>query len=164
MRIDDPIFCKGRRRDPLVTSTLCVGGFLRLVCLAVALWLGVCRGHAHSASTAWLALQVEGATVRGTWDIAVRDVDLALTLDADGDGRVTWGEVRQQSRAIERWAVAGLGLTADGASLPLQVRSLAVSEVSGMQCLHLDCVASAASRIGSLEVTYGLLFDLDRMH
>ncbi len=164
MRTDDSRFRTGRERDRRVISTRCFGWFLRLGCLSVALWLGAFRGHAHSASTAWLALQVEGATVRGTWDIAVRDVDLALTLDADGDGRVTWGEVRQQSRAIERWAAAGLGLTADGASLPLQVRSLSISEVSGVDCLHLDCVASASSPIDSLEVTYGLLFDLDRMH
>ena len=154
----------GRQRDWWGIWIPCFGWFLRLGCLAMGLGLGASRGHAHSASTAWLALQVEGATVRGTWDVAVRDVDLALPLDADRDGRVTWGEVRQQSRAIERWAAAGLGLTADGASIPLQVSSISVSEVSGVECLHFDCLAAASSRIGSLEVTYGLLFDLDRMH
>ncbi len=137
---------------------------LRWSSAVVACWLMTLPACAHSASTAWLLLGVNGAEVQGTWDVAIRDVDLALTLDADGDGRVTWGEVRRKQHAIETWATNGLALHADGVRLPLQIRSLSVSEVTGVPCLRLECLASATAGIRELSVTYGLLFDLDRMH
>jgi hypothetical protein len=124
----------------------------------------VLPASAHTASTAWLVLETDGARIQGTWDVAIRDVDLALTLDADGDGRVTWGEVRRKQQAIETWAANGLDLRADGVRLPLQIRSVSISEVTGVPCLHLECLASAAADIRELSLTYGLLFDLDSMH
>ena len=48
---------------------------------------------AHKPSDAHLHLAVDGSVVRGRLDVAVRDLDAALTLDADGDGRITWGEL-----------------------------------------------------------------------
>ena len=42
---------------------------------------------AHKPSDSYLALSVEGAAVRGQWDIALRDLEFAIGLDADGDGR-----------------------------------------------------------------------------
>ena len=131
----------------------------------VVLWLLLAvPASAHTASTAWLVLEVNGAQVQGTWEVAIRDVDLALTLDADGDGRVTWGEVRRKQPAIETWAATGLDLRADGVRLALQIRSVSISEVTGVPCLQLECHAVAAAAIRELSLTYGLLFDLDRMH
>jgi hypothetical protein len=70
--------------------------------------------RAHSASDAYLNLTVRrhGAdgqiVVEGQWDIALRDLDFVLRLDDDGDGRLTWGEVRRHQAAIERYAYASL--------------------------------------------------------
>jgi hypothetical protein len=36
---------------------------------------------------------VQASTVRGQWDIALRDLDFAIGLDTDADGEITWGEV-----------------------------------------------------------------------
>ena len=49
---------------------------------------------AHKPSDSYLSLDVDGTRVTGRWDIALRDLDVALGLDADGDGRITWGELR----------------------------------------------------------------------
>ena len=58
--------------------------------------------NAHSASDAYLTLMTEPAassrkaSIHGQWDIALRDLDFVLKLDTNGDGRLTWGEVRDQ--------------------------------------------------------------------
>jgi hypothetical protein len=36
-------------------------------------------------------------------DVALRDLDAAVEVDADGDGRITWGEVRAAWPAIEAY-------------------------------------------------------------
>ncbi len=64
---------------------------------------------AHSASDAYLTLTVGapspgGTVIHGQWDIALRDLDFVLKLDQDGDGRLTWGEVRRHQAAIESYA------------------------------------------------------------
>jgi hypothetical protein len=65
--------------------------------------------NSHSASDAYLTLTTAPPTPRqyiihGQWDIAIRDLDFALKLDDDGDGRVTWGEMRKHLAAIEDYA------------------------------------------------------------
>jgi hypothetical protein len=70
--------------------------------------------HAHSASDAYLDLKVEKIasaktmTIHGQWDIALRDLDFVLNLDQNGDGQVTWGEVRRRQAAIEKYAYSYL--------------------------------------------------------
>jgi hypothetical protein len=70
--------------------------------------------RAHSASDAYLTLNVHRhgtdrqIVIEGQWDIALRDLDFVLALDDDGDGRLTWGEVRRHQAAIERFAFASL--------------------------------------------------------
>ena len=59
---------------------------------------------AHSVSDAYLTLDAGGAAngesvVHGQWDIALRDLDLAIGLDANGDGKVTPEEMRAKRPA-----------------------------------------------------------------
>ena len=69
-------------------------------CLALALVAGAAQ--AHKPSDSYLTITVQDGRLRGQWDIALRDLDLAVGLDADGDGRITWGEVRAQHGPIDR--------------------------------------------------------------
>ncbi|MCR5865084.1 HupE/UreJ family protein [Aquincola sp. J276] len=67
------------------------------------LWLALAGSAlAHQSSDAYLVFQASpqgGTELR--WDVALRDLDAALpALDADGDRRLTWGEVRQAWPAI----------------------------------------------------------------
>jgi len=88
---------------------------------ALALALAACGftstvACAHSASDAYLTLTADApspsrkAAMHGQWDIAQRDLDFVLKLDDDGDGRVTWGEVRHHLSVIEQYAYAHLGV------------------------------------------------------
>ena len=42
------------------------------------------------------------------WDIALRDLDVALTLDTDGNRDLTWGEIRAAWPRIDALALASL--------------------------------------------------------
>ena len=82
---------------------------LRAFVLFLALWL---HGPvlAHKASDSYLTLEVQGDTIEGQWDIALRDLDVAIGLDANQDGAITWGEVRAKHDAIAAYALSRLML------------------------------------------------------
>ena len=82
-----------------------------------ACWLGllwVQPAAAHSSSTAYLDLAAaDDDAVRVQWRIALRDLDALLDLDADGDGRLRWGEVLDRAAAVVTLAPEGLHLRSD---------------------------------------------------
>ncbi|MBV8496733.1 MAG: HupE/UreJ family protein, partial [Gammaproteobacteria bacterium] len=66
--------------------------------------------YAHKPSDSYLTLNVTGNSIDGRWDIALRDLDYALGLDADEDGNITWGEVKVKRAEIAAYALARLRL------------------------------------------------------
>ena len=61
---------------------------------------------AHKGSDAYLQLKLDGAASTLRVDLALRDLDAVLDIDADANGQLTWGEVRSAYPAIERYLAA----------------------------------------------------------
>jgi hypothetical protein len=122
------------------------------------------QGHAHKQSDAYLRLSPEGASIAVQWDIALRDLDLAVGLDGDGDGRITWGEVRRRHDAIAAHALARLGISADGAPCTFGPVTHRIDRHSdgGYAVLLFNAFCAAPPR--RLDVTYRLLAELDPQH
>src|SRR4051794_16869134 len=64
------------------------------------------NAYAHKPSDSYLTLGVEGNTIAGQWDIALRDLDFAIGLDTNGDGAISWGEVRAKHSDIAAYAMS----------------------------------------------------------
>ena len=76
-----------------------------VLCLAVLLAL---PADAHKASDAYLQLKSSETGLSLRLDLALRDLDAALDLDANADGRLTWGEIKAAGPAIEAYALGGV--------------------------------------------------------
>ena len=135
----------------------------RLCLIVIALLLAPLPALAHKASDSYLVLDVRGKEVKGQWDIALRDIDFALGLDADGNGDITWGELRVRHADIAAWALGRLALQRGGAC-NLRVASHQVDRHTdgAYAVLHLAGACPAAT--GELAASYRLLFDLDALH
>src|SRR5205823_352532 len=83
---------------------------------------------AHKPSDSYLTLERQGAEITGQWDIALRDLDAAITLDANGDGEITWGEVRAKNAMIRDYALSRLDVTSSGSVCPLHVEDVLIDE------------------------------------
>jgi hypothetical protein len=124
--------------------------------------LVACAGsaQAHKPSDSYLSLRAEGGAMQGQWDIALRDLEHAIGLDADGDGAITWGELKARRADIEAYAFSRLTLLSDGVPCKPSPQALLFDEHSdgGYAVLKFSvpCTASA--------VRYSLLFDLDPTH
>ncbi len=127
--------------------------------------------RAHSASDAYLTLTVHshGAVgpivVQGQWDIALRDLDFVLRLDDDGDGRLTWGEIRRHQAAIERYAYASLHFDGDpgNACAVRRGRQMIDEHADGAYAvLFFDVLCTRAPR--KLTLDYRMFFPIDPSH
>jgi hypothetical protein len=142
-----------------------VRGLLALLCALV-----LSSARAHSASDAYLTLTANGdsfkgeTVVRGQWDIALRDLDFLLTLDANGDGNITWAELRAQQSTIERYAYARLSARAEGRMCTLRpVRQQVDNHADGAYAALTFDIA-CAGKPARLALDYSLLFALDPSH
>lgn len=118
---------------------------------------------AHKASDSYLTLRLTEQTLQGHWDIALRDIDFALTLDSNGDGDITWGEVRTRKDEIETWALARLKLERGGLCT-VQPGELLVDNHTDGAYAALQLHGQCPSKTGDIRVAYSLLFELDNSH
>jgi hypothetical protein len=133
--------------------------------------LGATVVQAHSASDTYLSLTVDSGNrrgvfvVHGQWDIALRDLDFVLKLDDDGDGRLSWGEVKHHQAAIERYAYASLGFSGNPgeACVIKPTRQLIDDHADGAYAaLFFDVVCRQAPL--ELHLKYKLFFAIDPSH
>ena len=79
---------------------------------------------AHQPSDSLLELRVQGERIELAWDIALKDLDAELDLDADEDGQLRWREVLARWPDIEALAAAGLRVGPSGGEACTGLRGL----------------------------------------
>jgi hypothetical protein len=122
---------------------------------------------AHKPSDSYLTMRAtpgsNNVTVR--WDIALRDLDYVLQLDRDGNGELTWGEVRQRSEDITRLATSHLQLSSSDQACAWDTASpMALDKHSDGTYAVLSLVARCGNLAGGLKTRYSMLFDVDPSH
>lgn len=91
--------------------------------LAACCLLGAGQSQAHKSSDAYVHMAGGGDVgVVLRVDVALRDLDVALDLDTNGDGKLVWGEVRAAWPAIETYVRSHIQI--DGCTLTTATRTL----------------------------------------
>ena len=119
---------------------------------------------AHKPSDSYLNFAIEGNTVSGQWDIALRDLDFAIGLDANGDAAITWGEVRAKLSDIDAYAIARLALQSGGKNCPIVMTDHLIDDHTDGAYVVLRFKATCIATITALQARYGLFFDVDPLH
>ena len=132
--------------------------------LALLLLLASFAAQAHKPSDSYLHLKIDGAQVTGQLDIALRDLEQAIGLDADGDGEITWGEVRARHADIAAYALARLTFAGDGKACPLSVTGHEVDRHSDGAYEVLRFAADCRIAPAAIDIGYKLFFDFDAQH
>ncbi len=131
--------------------------------IAACLLCGAGLALAHKASDSYYRLDVDGQAVTGQLDLALRDVDFALGLDADGDGTITWGELRARRDELAEWALAQLSVQRGGACT-LSAGALMVDSHTDGSYAVLPLRAQCPAASGDVTLGYRLLFEQDALH
>ena len=133
---------------------------------ALMLALVVMPASAHKPSDSYLAFKVDETTgVTGQWDIALRDLDFAIGLDADGDGNITWGETRAKHAEIAAYALARLAVQADGVDCAVSVPDQLIDRHSDGAYTVLQLALACPNKSPKqLTINYRLFADIDPQH
>jgi hypothetical protein len=139
----------------------CRPGIERSAHALAALLLACAAGTAcaHKASDAYLQVDVQPHALQLRWDVALRDLDAALPLDADGDRQLTWGELRAalpaaQGYLLQHLQVPGCVLAPVGTALERRSDGTYLALM-----LHADCVPPPG-----LPMRYTLFAGVDATH
>ncbi len=131
---------------------------MRHLTLALLLFALAQTASAHISSNGFLTIQVQGQTLDGSIELAIRDVELAVGLDSNHDGKVTWAELRNSQPQLVSYVAQHLVLS----NCPLQFQTLRVNErVDGNYAwlpFHAQCARA------QLNIGYTLLQGLDPSH
>ena len=142
-------------------SKRCVERLAAAVVILVMVLLPA-AAFAHKASDSYLTIgPVRDGAADLRWDIALRDLDLALDLDADRDRRLRWGEVRSRLPEIAAYAEAALVFERGDCRFalhPLGVETRSDGNYLAMAA-RLQCPTGGMTRIA-----YRLLGELDPTH
>ncbi len=117
----------------------------------------------HQGSEGYVSLQQQGDLgARLQVDVALRDLEAPLKLDADGDGRLTAGELRTAWPAIDGYVRAHVALAGCELRPGAPPQSLATRQEIAYAALAYEaqCVSSAQAPA----IRYALFKDVDETH
>jgi hypothetical protein len=137
---------------------------LRSVAFACLLLSVAATAHAHIASNGFLTVNVEGSNLTGTIELAMRDAELAVGLDANRDGKITWGEVRSHQRDLELYVRSKLSIGDGTSKCSAEFASVEINQRVDGNYLWLPFTAVCETKPTQLAINYQLMQGIDPSH
>jgi len=135
-----------------------------LLLACACLWMsGLAYGHISSSG--FLTVSVHGQDVEGSLELAVRDVERAVGIDANRDGKITWGELLNSEPTLTQYVGQHLGLSTDrGSMCPLTFKTLAVNARVDGKYAWLSFTAHCTTTADNLAIRYRIMDGVDPSH
>ena len=137
--------------------------YLRL-CLAVLSVLWLRSAEAHIASNGFVNLNIEARTLSGTIELAMRDGEMAVGLDSNGDGQITWGELRSHQPELDAYLQKHLLISTASKPCNLTTAALQINERVDGNYLWLPFTAVCSEQPDKINLDYRVLNDIDPSH
>jgi hydrogenase/urease accessory protein HupE len=131
--------------------------------ITLCLLLGAPLAWAHKPSDSYLDMRPQGKVIEVKWDIALRDLEIAVGLDTNGDRAITWGEVRAQQPELERYLLPKLTMRAGELPCRIDAGPFQIERLSDGVYVSL-ALTSTCPQAGPFTIEDTLLFDLDTTH
>ena len=132
---------------------------LRVAGLLLGIAMLATPAQAHKSSDAYLFFDAQASQTTLRWDIALRDLDVVLRLDADGNRALTWGEIRSAWPRIDALALGAL--VVPGCRFEIQGHALEQRNDGAYAVLQLRAPCQMAA---SAALHYSLFADVDPTH
>lgn len=120
--------------------------------------------EAHTQSYGFLRATVHDDHVSGQLELAVRDLDLVYALDADGDGNVTWGELRKRESELASLVLHKISIGLAKAPCDLVPGAIAIDSRGGENYAIFPFTGACEVLGSQVRVGYDLMFGSDAQH
>lgn len=133
-------------------------------CVAACIMAATSTAWAHRPSESYLTLKPGASEIDARLDLALRDVDWALRIDADGNGLLTWAEVIARKPDIETYVLSRFSVRTAQGACPANIGTPQLRALSDGPYLSLPISLGCRVHGESLALSYGLFFDVDPQH
>lgn len=139
--------------------------FLKIFFVLLSSFIFSAAANGHQLSTAYLNTTLSDTGVwEGEWQVRLYDLERAIGIDANGDGKLLWGELQERSDAVKQYLSSHLKLTRGAAPCTLLLDDAwQIAEHFNEGYLALPVRAQCPLE-GELEVHYSAFFDEDSEH
>ena len=120
--------------------------------------------EAHTQSYGFLRATTHDDRVSGQLELAVRDLDLVYALDADGDGNVTWGELRKRESELASLVLQKISIGPAKAPCDLVPGAIAIDSRGGESYVIFPFTGACEVLGSQVRVGYDLMFGSDAQH
>jgi hypothetical protein len=125
------------------------------------LLLTIATVAAHDVSESYLRLDIRENRITGIWEVALRDLEIEVGLDANADDLLTWGEVLLARPKIEARVRTALLFRGATGLTTLSKMELNAKARGSFLAIAFD---APVGRDWSPSLEYRFLFDFDRSH
>jgi HupE / UreJ protein len=136
-------------------------------CLFLAWALLLCllphQAFAHSQSYGYLTISANEKGLQGKLELAIRDLDRMLALDSNGDGKITWGDIKTQESLIIDKALATVSLSR-AASICLLAGGPSLVDHHGGETYLVIPYTAVCGQGTDVTVSYTAMFSIDAQH
>ena len=134
-------------------------------------WIWLCLGlsafpavWAHRPSDSWIQFNASDRHVTLRLDLALKDLDAVLGLDANDDGTLTWGELRRRESDLMQYVTQRLTLTNSDERMTWVPEPLRLVQHEEVVCASFNLNSISTKELRQLTLIYRCLFELDPQH
>ena len=131
--------------------------------------------YAHKPSDSYLSINVYNQAsitqnsankkvLSGQWDIALRDLDFAIGLDANANSEITWQEVLTQEKAIFAYALARLTIDNNQQKCSIAPQKMLIDNHTDGAYAVIKFSIDCPNAINKLTFNYALFSNIDPSH
>lgn len=120
---------------------------------------------AHQLSTSYIIAQLdETGRISGEWQLGLSDLELAVGLDLNANGQLTWGEVTSRQAEIASYLAENLHLSRGGQPCNLRFEAMERLQDHANEAFAVTDFSAQCALSGALLVKYSAIFALDSSH
>lgn len=130
----------------------------------LAILLSAFGAQAHTQSYGFLRANIHADQITGEFELAIRDLDLAFGLDTDGDGKVTWGELRQRELELATLVLGKITIGPAETPCSLTSKPILIDTRGGENYAIFPFTGTCAVLGSQVRIGYDLMFGSDAQH
>lgn len=133
---------------------------VQLITVLLSLFLLTVGAEAHQTTLAYVSIDRDGRNLHVDLALAFRDLDVAVGVDDNFDGFVTWRETKTRLDQIEAYALSRFAVASLGKCSLARESAEDITE-NGDGFLKLSFEGTCPADGGPLDIDYALFFEID---
>ena len=135
------------------------------ICLVGLAFIMANTVAAHQLSTSYIIAEIDDTgRISGEWQLSLADLELAVGLDLNENGQLTWGEVKNRQAEIASYLAEHLAFNRANLACNLSFEVMGRLQDHANEAYAVTDFSGQCAISGKLKIAYSAIFALDSSH